>query len=447
MTWLEILRQRYATHRARIEEIQTRAINDGQRELTEDEVRQVTEAGEAAAALVPQIQAEVARLEQVRSVDAAAARVAADQADEDADDDQADDRQVRGEPLGGTRNGGAQTRDRDPGHYVEHGRNAFFSDLYHARQGDADAARRLDEHNRALATGTEGVGLVAPKWLVDRFAPLARQGRVVADAVVRIPLGSDPRPMTIPKQTAGTDSVVAEQASENTHPSETDAYDTDVDTVVPKPTSGIQVFSRQMLDMSDPAIDALIYADLTAVYNRKVEDKVCALLVTSAGTADTTFATEAAFTGTPPAFPQVDAVIDAAFAVWNARKLPATIVAMRIRRWQKYNKLRDTTGRKLFPTSDAGPVNVDGIGSVMAQGDIDGLPALVTEGLGSTAYPESIIVARASDTLLFESDVTRFRFEEVSGPESIKVGIWGYTAVHQRYSASSVRRVVVTAAS
>lgn len=443
--YLTRLRSRYEEIRAEVDGLQTIAATEN-RDLTEDELSTIEQRSEEGQRLAGQI-ASLTAFEQ-RSAAVAANAPAGDDGAENGQPS-GDDHTRGAQPL----DGGSQTRstsntttqDRDPGHYRsarEGGTHSFFADLVRAREGDHDAARRLEEHNRALSTGVAGAGIVPPNWLVSEYESLARQGRVVANGVRRIEL-NNPAPITLPRQTSGTDNVIAEQATENTHPAETDAFATTTDTVTPKPTSGIQVVSRQMIDMANPAVDSLIYGDMLSVYNRKIEDKVVAALVAAAGAAVTTFATEAAF-GT--AQDAQDAVTDAAFAVWGARKLPATMVAMRIRRWAEFNKMRDADGRKLFPTTDGGLVNVDGVGSVQAQGSIDGLPVLVTEGLGSTAYPESILVFRASDTILFEGAMQRFRFEEVAGPESVKLGIWAYTGVIVRQAANSVRRVVVTAA-
>lgn len=478
MTYLEMLIAKYSGHRAAIEEIQNRAIADNQRDFTPDELTQIEQNRTAATALAPQI--EQARTEQERNATVAAAQSAvtasvaaaggqdtgqaggAPQNRSDGSQDgeqggQAGEQRRHAGPgvqlggaagSGGAPTGSTTTQDREPEHYQRSSskRFGFFADIVRAREGDGEAQRRLNEHNRALSTGVAGAGIVPPKWLINEYESIARQGRIVSAGVRRIGL-SDPAPMTLPRQTTGTDAVVAEQATENTHPSETDAYGTTVDVVTPKPTSGIQVVSRQMVDSTNPAVDELIYTDMLAVYNRKVEDKVTAALVAAAGAAVATFATEAAFTGTPPAYPAIDAVTAAAFAVWNARKLPASSVAMRVSRWSKFNGFRDTTGRKLFPLSDAGPMNVDGVGSVVSSGNIEGLPVLATDGLGigGATYPENILVYRASDTILFEGSMMRFRYEEVAGPESIKLGIWAYTAVIVRQAANSVRRIQITA--
>ncbi|GAA2543700.1 phage major capsid protein [Pseudonocardia hydrocarbonoxydans] len=421
----------YDTLRQGIEAIQIRAATEG-RDLTEAELTSVRSQGEQAQALA----AEITDLTEIHNRHAAVASMAADLA----------------EPTETRAVSGTTTRDRDPGHYrseTDGGRHSFFADLYRSRaQGDEDAGRRLTEHTRALSTGTNGPGVVPPRWLTDEFELLARQGRSLANAVRNIPLGDDPRPITLPKQTVGTDTVVAEQAAENNPVVGTDVWDSDVDTVTPRPTAGKQIVSRQMIDMASPAIDQLIYGDLLSVYNDQIERKVGAALITAAGAAITTFATEAAFNGTLPAVPAYDAVVDTSLAVWNARKRPADLLAMTVNRWGKFKKLKDSTGRPLIPASTAGPMNVVGVGSVAMAGQLDELGVIATDGIGSgTAYPESVLALRASDTLLFESNVTRFRFEEVVGPESVVLGIWAYSAVIVRQSGKSVKRFVVTAAS
>ena len=247
----------------------------------------------------------------------------------------------------------------------------------------------------------------------------------------------------LPKQTAGVSTAVAEQANENDPLPDVDEWESDVDVVTPKPTAGKQIVSRQMLDMSNPAIDQLIYGDLVAEYNRQVEAKVGAAVIAAAGTPVTTFATEAEFSALGAAY---DSIIDLGVAVLEARKLPADLLVMRTRRWGAFKKLKDSEGRPLIPSGSGGPVNVFGVGTVQAAGIIDDLPVIVTEGLGTSSYPESYVAMRASDTLLFESNLLRFRFEEQAGPESVVLGIWGYTAVIVRQGGRSTKRVEITAA-
>jgi hypothetical protein len=55
---------------------------------------------------------------------------------------------------------------------------------------------------------------------------------------------ADPRPLTLPKQTAGVDAVVADQANENDPLAYTDGWDSDVTVVSPKMIGGGQTLSR-----------------------------------------------------------------------------------------------------------------------------------------------------------------------------------------------------------
>ncbi|MFI6759369.1 phage major capsid protein [Micromonospora sp. NPDC050417] len=439
--YLKGLRDQYDGLKKNIEGFQARAV-EAKRDLTPDELRTIKEQGDKAATLYTQIE----DLTEIETRNAKVAQMAAQI-----------HTAMHGDGSGGPnldpqdgpiRLGGATTQDRDPGHYrslSEGGQNSFFRDLYRSRHGDDGAARRLVEHTRALDTGTEGVGIVAPKWLVDEFAPLARQGRALANAVRNIPLGDDPRPITLPKQTGGTDAEVTEQANENDPVDGDDAWDSDVDTVAPKPTSGTQNVSRQMLDMSSPAVDVLIYGDLIAAYNLKVERKVGAAIL-AIGTPLLATATQFADLGTDETN-GIDLSVNAALAVRQARKLPATILAMEVATWGRYKKLKDASGRQIVPSSTAGPVNVLGVGTVNADGIIEDLPAIVTEGMDDGVVDQETYAAiRASDVLLFESNMMRFRYEQPLGPSTIKLGIWAYTAVKVRYGTAPVKLIRINTA-
>lgn len=437
--YLRAKREQYDSLKAGIEGLQTRAVADN-RDLTEAELRSVTEQGEQARKLAD----EITSLTEIEARHAAVAKLGAQ-----VEDDNAATVHSRDAGNGATRVGTFTTKDRDPGHYRKDGGHSFFGDLFAARSlQDETAMRRLTEHNRVLDMTNEGPGVIPPVWMASEFAELARQQRRVANAVRNIPLSSA-APISMPKQSAAS-GTVAELATEGTSTTSfTDGWDSAVDTVSPKATSGGQKVSRQMLDSSNPAVDALIYGDLIASYNSVVEAKVVAALVTAAGAAVTTYATEAAWTTaiTPAAntgAPVVDDLMDLAIAVRNARKLPADILIASVTRYGDLLKLKDTTGRPLMPSDSGGPMNVIGTGTPAVDGRIFGLGVLASDGV--TQYPESILVARASDTILFESPVLRFRYEEPDGPETIRLGIWAYTACYVKYSGSSVKRNVITAA-
>jgi hypothetical protein len=439
--YIDAQKKKFDALRDSITGIQTRASEEN-RGITDEELQLIRSQGETANAIAREIETltEIeTRSQQVDRMAASLLTNAGDGGSPAAGGTQQD--RSGGAPLGTT-----QTRDRDPGLYLrekEGGRHSFFGDLYRSQQGDADATERMAVHTRALSTGGQGVGVVPPKWMTEEFMTLARQGRALANAVRNIPLGNDPRPLTLPKQISGTDNVVGEQPAENDPVNGTDAWDSDVDVVTPKATAGKQVVSRQMLDMSSPAVDQLIFGDLISVYNMKIEHKVGAAMLTAAGAPVVTFATNAAFATDAAA---IDAVIDAAIAVRNAHKMPANILVSTVNRWGEFKKLKDSTNRPLIPVSKYGPANVNGIGEVNTDGEIESLQVISTDGVGNgTTFPESFLVARSTDTILFETDVMRFRYEEQAGPESIVLGVWGYSAVIVRQPGKSVKRVLVTA--
>lgn len=430
--YLTSLRAKYDGIRTSIEGLQTRA-SDEKRDLTPDELRSVQDQGEQAAKLAAEIES-LTEIETRNAKVASLASTVAAATEQPADENRS------------VRVSGTTATDRDPGHYTRSSKHSFFGDLFAARSlQDESALRRLTEHNRVLDMTNEGAGVIPPVWMSSEFAELAVQQRRVANAVRNIALSSA-APISMPKQSGGSGSV-AELATEGTSTTDFvgDEWGSAVDTVSPKATSGGQKVSRQMLDSSNPAIDALIYSDLIAEYNTAVEAKVVAAMVTAAGSAVTTYATEAAWGLKVDDLTVTDDLMDLAIAVRNARKLPADILIASVTRYGELLKLKDSTGRPLMPADSAGPVNVVGTGTAAVDGRLLGLGVLATDGI--TQYPESILTARASDTILFESPVLRFRYEEPDGPETIRLGIWAYTAAYVKYSGSSVKRNVITAAS
>lgn len=431
--YLEAQLQKYEQQRASIAGLQKRATDEN-RPLSEDEMRSVNEQGEQ----LKTISSEIENLKEIEERNAKVADMRANLLTETQGETAGDS----GEQSRGARVGTAYTQDRDPGHYRRDGRNSFFADLYRSKNThDEDARGRLHDHQRALSTGEEGAGVVPPKWLTDEFSTIARQGRVLADAVRQIPLGDDPRPLTLPRQTAGTSDVVEEQDEENDSVNGDDAWESDTDTVTPRPIAGKQTVSRQMIDMSNPAIDELIYGDLVAVYNSKIE-RLVGKKILGAGSSLSTTASD--FDDMDSSDNGFDKTVEAAIEVLDKRKSPADIVAMTVSRWGKFKKLKDGNGRPLIPAATAGPRNVLGVGTIDAAGDIEGLAVMPTDGMkDSSSDQDTYAVFRASDVLLFESDMLRFRFEEQKGPESIVLGIWGYSAAMVRQADDAVRRVQV----
>jgi len=436
--YLKKLREQYDALKASNEGLLTRAA-EASRDLDETELRTVKEQGEKAQTLYTQI--EMLTEQETRS------RKVAEMAASLTEDDGATE--TRSE----VRVSGTTAKDRDPGHYrraardEQGGAHSFFADLHRSKQGDRGAERRLAEHTRALTLLDEGPGITPPKWMASEFADIARQTRRAAAAVRNLPL-TDAAPLSLPKQTAEA-GTVAEQTTEETGTTFTDGWDSAVTTVTPKATAGGQKVTRIMLESSNPVVDELIWSDLLGDYDSAIEAKVVAAMITAAGSATATYATEAAWqTGLDPlgATYVGDYIVDTAVAVRNGRKLPADILVCSVTRYGDLLKIKDSTGRPILPADSAGPMNVFGVGSVAVDGRLSspGLGVIASDGI--TQYAESLLVARAADTLLFESGVRQFTYEQPDGPEIVRLGIWAYSAVHVKYTGS-VERIVITAAS
>jgi hypothetical protein len=431
----------YNTVKSGMAAVRQRAVDDNNRALTDAELSQVAQMNTRAKALAELIETVGDALTRDASVAAMAARLAGGAA--------APGSGSTGSDSGEFSNvGGAQTRQRDPGHYrsiKEGGKGSFFGDIYRAQHGDQAAQARLAEHTRSIDTAGEGAGVIPPKWMSELYDDLPRQGRALANAVRNIPLGDDPRPMSLPKQSAGATTggapITVDQAEvTNSTPntSFTDAWDSTVTTVTPLATTGGQIVTRQLLDMANPSIDLLIFGDLIEAYNDAVEAKVAAAIA-AVGTA--LFALEG-ITPITDADHYNRVAIDAAMQVRQNRKRPPDIFAMSNIRYGKVLGLVDTTGRPLVPSGMGGQqtVNVAGVGSVPVDGIWHGMGIVATAGFSAD---DRFWALRSADLLLFESNMYRFRYEQPLGPDLVKLGIWAYTATHLRYGTTSVKRVEI----
>lgn len=442
--YLDRLTGQHEEIRARIEALHGLSVTED-RDLTEAELRSVDEDSSAAKVLEE-------RILEAHDNETRAAAVAALA------------------PIAPKPTSGTSATDRDPGHYrsvEERGENSFFGDMYRAQYTrDPQAQRRLDEHQRAgetvlgvNAVSTKGIagnaGIIPPKFLTDLYLPLSRQNRVVANLVTPLALGNDARPMVLPLQTAGTDTIVGTPSDEYTAPTNTPVFQTSTETLTPGIVTGQQTVSRLLLDSSTPGVDVLIAKDLLGVYDSQIESKVVAALVAAATAGTITFATDhtgsgvanwnnvAAASGVNAA----NAVIDTTASVWSGVFSAPQGIAMNPQRYAAWRKLTDLQGRPMLtPYSPQNSVGNQGDNNLNgAVGELEGLPVYVTTGLGTAIGPDTQVLGLFKDAILAESNLLQFRFEEVKGPNDIVLGIWRYAGVLVRRAGKGVGKVVVTA--
>jgi hypothetical protein len=216
---------------------------------------------------------------------------------------------------------------------------------------------------------------------------------------------------------------VTAQASENTPPND-GSFNANILTTSPKTYTGKVDVSRQLLDGSNPAIDGIVYADCMGSYNEQIEQAVVAAFEAASG-----FAATITYPGTAPVYSNLpDAFIDASASVNKHRKSPPRVVFLSSGAWAFLTKQKDTQGRPLVTTGYHGAMNAYGVGEATVYGQIAG------EVVGLNVVPSwagvdnHIYVAKADDLILLESTTFNFRYEEVLGPESIRLGVWGYAA-------------------
>jgi hypothetical protein len=313
-------------------------------------------------------------------------------------------------------------------------RRSFFRDLMHAQlDNDTECRSILERHNmqvRAAGTTGTGAGIVPPTWLFEEFAIIAHGARPWADSLRRVGI-SDANPVNIGVQNA-PGAAIGVQTPENTAPTD-GSFNATVLTTSPKTYTGKVDVSRQLVDGSNPAVDGIIYADCMGAYNEQIEQAVVAAFE-GAGT----YAATITFPGTAPVYANLfDCFLDASASVRKHRKSPPRVVLCSEGAWAFMGKEKDSQNRPLVTTGSHGPMNAYGLGDLVTYGQIAGEVVGLQVVPSWAAVDNHLYVVKVDDSLLLESSTFNFRYEEVLGPESIRLGVWGYAApVIGRYPMS-----------
>lgn len=439
--YLKQLREQYAGLKKSIEGLQMRAA-EAKRDLTNDELVSVAQQGEKAELLFRQIS-------DLTDVELRNAKVDAMQAQLQtamgvgggSGADQGGTDQGGGDEQGGTDQfrtlGGARTQDRDPGLYVPGGQHSFVADQFRsAKMGDTGAAERLQKHTNALrdnahlrdvlgaGASTGGAGLVPPVWLAEQFAPILHRRLRLASQLQQVPWAG-PFAWSIP--VAGTVAKTSSVA-EGINTTETDPTYT-VLTVTPKAIMGYSEVSRQMLESSNPAVDAIIWADLMGDFYDNCELEVIAAAVAQASVNTVTVSAGAATT--TDILNQRSGILDAIAAISDNNAGDADIFVGRTSRWTTYLKMQDANGRPLILAQQYAPQNQIGSGGATQgyrspiQGNLENLTVVTSP----TVAASTGFVLNSQEHLFSMSPPMQFSFEQPAGPALIRVGVWGYEAV------------------
>ena len=342
--------------------------------------------------------------------------------------------------------------------YSPESRDGYFKDLAEATlKGDLEARQRLERHGREVENSleyrdlnrTDGTGgfFTPPAWLMDQYVALARAGRVTANLVKQQPLPPGTDSLNIPKVSTGTATAI--QTADNAAVQETDLADTSISAGV-KTVAGQQDVSIQALEQSPINFDEVIFSDLVADLNTKVNLQVLSGSNSSGqvqGLLGQSSINTVTYTDASPTVPELySKLADAVQKINTGRYLPPDSMVMHPRRWAWFLAALDTQNRPLVVPDASGPMNAVGNMNVAAAegyvGKIMGLDTYVDPGLpttnGAGTNEDVIVVMRASDLLLFESNIkTRVLPDVGSGTLTVRLQVYRYMAfTAARYPAA-----------
>jgi len=303
-----------------------------------------------------------------------------------------------------------------------------------------EAARESVFERRVNPNRTDGQGgyFVPPLWLVDQFINLPRFGRTCANLCQGFDLPAGTDSINLPKVSTGTATAV--QTADAAAVQSTDMTDTTVSAPV-RTIAGQQDIAMQLLDQSPINFDEVIFADLMADLNQKLDIQVINGSGSSGqalGILNVSSINAVTYTDASPTLPELYVpLVQSASLIEKNRKLPATGVVMIPSMWYWATGQLDTAGRPLIvlPSVAYNPAAVqNGLAAEGAAGVLQYGAPVYTDGnipsnLGGGTNETRIITARWNDLYLWEGSVrTRALMEVLSGTLQVRLQVWEYFA-------------------
>lgn len=313
------------------------------------------------------------------------------------------------------------------------------ADRQFRRDGYSRGARETAFEKRVNPNRADGQGgnFVPPLWLVDEYIDLPRFGRTTANLCRQMGLPSGTDSIVLPKVATGTATGV--QTADAGAVQSTDLTDTSVSAPV-RTIAGQQDVAIQLLDQSPVAFDEVVFADLIADYNMRLDTQV----VTGTGAAGQVTGilnvgaiNAVTYTDATPTLPELWVpLLQSASLVAKNRKLPATGVVMIPSVWYWALSQLDTSNRPLIvpaapafnPMGAEGAIPpADGPGGVLTYGLPAYLDGNIPSNLGAGTNETRVITARFDDLYLFEGSMrTRVLSEVLSNTLQIRFQVYNY---------------------
>lgn len=400
-----------------------KALEDAPEETTDEELRSLTDAFDDAQSAVESHNDRVGGIERImRARESTPTLVAV--ANEEDDEEGGDENLRFASPKGSK-----EERVYRPG-----GDQSFFRDLWQEQHGDSEARERLHRHKaeqRDLTTvATDGGGFAPPTYLQDLWADFPRESRPVADIFPTIPLPPSGVSFSLPRITTG--STVAVTATENAAVNEVDLVE-EVITRTLVTVAGQQDVSQQLFERSIPSVDTIIFNDLRADYDMKLDTGVIGGAGSSGahlGIRAVTGVNTVAYTdASPTAAELVPKIYDAIQKVQTNRKMPADTIIMHPRRaaWLASNLSSTFPLFQLGTLTQAAGTQNDGM-----LRSFSGLRVVLDSNIGSTygaaTNEDEIYILRAADMVLAEGPIVSRVLSEVgSGTLTVRLQVYGFS--------------------
>lgn len=318
-----------------------------------------------------------------------------------------------------------------PSTYSRSTENSFIRDLQTSRQGDSAAQERQARHAAHLADiavkieragdliQSEIPGALPNDYLPGLLTPRILKGRPMGSFFTRVPI-SDSRPRIFAKVT--TSGSVAVQSAEGAALTATDIATTAV-TATPLMYGTYIDVSRQVLDSADPTAEQFVMQDLIEGY-AQASETVIKTAVEAGATASGT-----AITAATPYAGVLGNVIKYYATRFKAAKgafIPSALFSVLLAQG-------DTTGRPFLPMT--GSMNSDGS---VSEGGIQANVLGAATKLSYASTTNVCVFAVPNDYVIYESSVAQFSYDQVVGPQAVRIGIWAYLVAVARLGGLSV---------
>jgi HK97 family phage major capsid protein len=308
---------------------------------------------------------------------------------------------------------------------------------------------RADLEMRVMPNTLDGQGgyAVPPLWLIKQWIAALRAGRAVADRCHPYPLPPGTDSINIPG--TQTPTLTAVQASQGGGVASQDLTDRAVTGTV-MTIAGQEDISLQLLEQSPGNFDEIVFQDLIADYNKRLDLQVLSGtgsngqvtgLLNMAGTNPITF------TQATPTVPLLyTPLAQGASQVARLRFRNADTIAMHPMHWWWIAASLDTQNRPLVEPQGGSAMNtiavLDPNAAEGLAGSIAGLPvyvdANIPTNLGAGTNQAPILVGRFDDFYLYEGALrTRALADVLSGTLAIRLQVYNYmTFIPNRYAVA-----------